>query len=54
MPVIPVNREVDKKIMIGKMDGRGGIEAHGVTDPKKKEPGSVVEDIDRFLPDWER
>jgi hypothetical protein len=33
MPVIPVDRVVDKKRIIGKMEGRGG-EAQGVTDPK--------------------
>jgi hypothetical protein len=34
MPVIPVNRVVDKKRIIGKMEDQGG-EAQGVTDPKK-------------------
>jgi hypothetical protein len=34
MPVIPVNRVVDKKIIIGKMEGRGGGEAHVVADSK--------------------
>jgi hypothetical protein len=37
MPVIPVNRVVDKKIIIGeKMEGRGGGEAQGVAHQKKK------------------
>jgi hypothetical protein len=30
MPVIPVNRVLDKKRIIGKMEGRGGV-----ADPKK-------------------
>jgi hypothetical protein len=36
MPVISVNRVVDKKRTIRKMEGRGGGEAQGVTDPKFK------------------
>jgi hypothetical protein len=36
MPVIPVNRLVDKKRIIRKMDGRGGGEAQGVNDPTPK------------------
>jgi hypothetical protein len=35
MPVIPVNKEVDPKRIIGKMEGRGGGEAQGVADQKK-------------------
>jgi hypothetical protein len=35
MPVIPVNRVVDPKRIIRKMEGRGGVEAQGVADPKK-------------------
>jgi hypothetical protein len=35
MPVIPVNRVVDPKRIIGKMEGRGGAEAQGVADPPK-------------------
>jgi hypothetical protein len=39
MPVIPVDRVVDKKRIIGKKEGLGGGggggEAHGVADPKK-------------------
>jgi hypothetical protein len=35
MPVILVNRVVDKKGIVGKMEGRGGGEAHGVADPPK-------------------
>jgi hypothetical protein len=31
MPVIPVNRVVDPKRIIGKMEGRGGGEALGVS-----------------------
>jgi hypothetical protein len=34
MPVIPVNRVVDIKRIIGKMEGRGGGEAQGVADQK--------------------
>jgi hypothetical protein len=33
MPVIPVERLVDKKRIIGKMEGPGGGEAQGVADP---------------------
>jgi hypothetical protein len=37
MPVIPVNRVVGKKRIIGKMEGRGGGgEAQGVADPPPK------------------
>jgi hypothetical protein len=35
MPVILVNKVVDPKRIIGKMEGRGGGEAQGVADPKK-------------------
>jgi hypothetical protein len=35
MPVIPVNKVVDKKRR-GKMEGQGGGETQGVADPKKK------------------
>jgi hypothetical protein len=35
MPVIPVNRVVDQKRIIGKMEGLGGGEALGIADPKK-------------------
>jgi hypothetical protein len=35
MPVILVNRVVDKKRIIGIMEGRGGGEAQGVADPKE-------------------
>jgi hypothetical protein len=35
MPVIPVNRVVDKKRIIGKMEGQGGGDAKGVADPNK-------------------
>jgi hypothetical protein len=34
MPVILLNRVVEKKILIGKMKGRGG-EARGIIDPLK-------------------
>jgi hypothetical protein len=36
MPVIPVDKVVDKKRIIRKMEGRGGGEAQGVADPKKQ------------------
>jgi hypothetical protein len=36
MPAIPVDRVVDKKIIIGKMEGQGGGESQGVSDPKKE------------------
>jgi hypothetical protein len=35
MPVFPVNKVVDPKRKIGKMEGRGGGEAQGVADPQK-------------------
>jgi hypothetical protein len=35
MPVIPVDKVVDPKRIIGKMEDLGG-EAQGVADPKKK------------------
>jgi hypothetical protein len=35
MPVILADRLVDKKRIIGKMEGRGGGEAQGVADQKK-------------------
>jgi hypothetical protein len=35
MPVIPVNRVVDPKRIIRKMEGQGGGDAKGVADPKK-------------------
>jgi hypothetical protein len=35
IPVIPVNKVVDPKRIIGKMVGLGGGEAQGVADPKK-------------------
>jgi hypothetical protein len=35
MPVIPVNRVVDPKRIIQKMESPGGGEAQGVADPKK-------------------
>jgi hypothetical protein len=34
--VIPVNRVVDMKIKVEKMEGQGGGEAQGVADPNKK------------------
>jgi hypothetical protein len=34
-PLIPVYKVVDRKRIIGKMEGRGGGEAQGVADPKK-------------------
>jgi hypothetical protein len=36
MPVIPVNRVVETKGIIGKKEGRGGGEAQGVAYPKKE------------------
>jgi hypothetical protein len=36
MPVIPVTRVVDKKRIIGKIEGQGGGETQGVADPKKE------------------
>jgi hypothetical protein len=35
MPVIPVNKVVDPKRIIGKMEVQGGGEAQGVPDQKK-------------------
>jgi hypothetical protein len=34
MPVSPVNRAVDQKRIMGKMEGSGGGEAQGVADQK--------------------
>jgi hypothetical protein len=36
MPVIPVDRVVDKTRIIRKMEGQGGGEAQGVVDPKNR------------------
>jgi hypothetical protein len=36
MPVILVNKVVDPKRMIGKMEGQGGGEAQGVADQKNE------------------
>jgi hypothetical protein len=36
MPVIPVNKVVDPKRIIRKMEGRGGGEAQGIADPKTR------------------
>jgi hypothetical protein len=36
LPVILVNKVVDLKRIIGKMEGQGGGEAQGVADPPKK------------------
>jgi hypothetical protein len=41
MLVIPVNRVVDMKKIIGKMEGQGGGEAQGVADPPPKKPDSI-------------
>jgi hypothetical protein len=38
MPVIPVNKVVDPKRIIGKNGGQGGGEAQGVADPKNINP----------------
>jgi hypothetical protein len=38
IPVIPVNRVVDPKRKLGKMEGRGGGEAQGVADSQKNRP----------------
>jgi hypothetical protein len=35
LPVIPVIRVVDKKRIIGKMEGQGGGKAQGVADQKR-------------------
>jgi hypothetical protein len=44
MPVIPVNRVVDKTSIIGKMEGQGGGEAQGVAEPPsiQKEGSALV------------
>jgi hypothetical protein len=40
MPVIPVNKVVDPKRIIEKMEGQGGGEAQGVANPpKRRRPG---------------
>jgi hypothetical protein len=38
MPVISVERVVEKQSIMGKMEGRGGREAQGVSDPKNSDP----------------
>jgi hypothetical protein len=38
MQVIPVNREVDKKRIIGKMEGQGGGEAQVIADHPAPSP----------------
>jgi CubicO group peptidase (beta-lactamase class C family) len=50
MLVIPVNKVVDKKRIIGKMEGRGGGEAQGVADPPPTvvRIGSLSEKIPKF------
>jgi hypothetical protein len=45
MPVIPVNKVVDPKRIIGKMEGQGGGEAHGVADQKKLVTESEINEI---------
>jgi hypothetical protein len=35
MPVIPADRAVEKKRIVGKMEGQGGGGAQGVADQKK-------------------
>jgi hypothetical protein len=44
MPVIPVNKVVDPKRTIGKMEGQGGGEAQGVAvpPPQKKSQTHLV------------
>jgi hypothetical protein len=42
MLVILVNRVVDPKRIIGKMEGQGGGEAQGVADPPKKSSGRFL------------
>jgi hypothetical protein len=37
LPVILVNKVVNPKRIIGKMEGRGGGEAQGFADPEKKD-----------------
>jgi hypothetical protein len=36
LPAILVNRVVDKKIIIGKMEGPGGGDAQGLADPNNR------------------
>jgi hypothetical protein len=36
LPGIPINKVVDPKRIIRKMEGQGGEEAQGVADPQKK------------------
>jgi hypothetical protein len=54
MPVIPVNKVVDPKRIIGKKEGWGGGDAQGVADPpppkKKKVEGSVEPEQDVSTP----
>jgi hypothetical protein len=43
MPVIPVNRVVDKKRIIEKMEGQREVEAQGVTDPPPQKKAYVLQ-----------
>jgi hypothetical protein len=43
MPAIPVNRVVDNKRIIGKMEGRGGRVAGKVADPPPPKKNICVE-----------
>jgi hypothetical protein len=42
MPIIPVNKVVDLKIIIRKMEGQGSGEAQGVADQKEIEQITFV------------
>jgi hypothetical protein len=51
LPVVLVNKVVDPKRIIGqKMEGRGGGEAQGVADPKKKNKKKIKENCSFFRP----
>jgi hypothetical protein len=62
MPVIPVNKVVDLKIIIRKMEGQGSGEAQGVADQKrldksKKLPSCLSTSLHRayvYLPTYLR
>jgi hypothetical protein len=49
MPVIPVNRVVDNKRIIGKMEGRGGGEAQGVAGQKNSDSSFCSTSMQYFL-----
>jgi hypothetical protein len=48
MPVIPVNRVVDPKRIIGKMEDQRGGEAQGAADPPPQKEGCFWSSVTRW------